>query len=286
VRTSEERLFESTYFASGFTAYIEGPACDSRGNFYAVAFERRGTIGRVSPDGQAELWLELPPGSNGCGMVLGSGNVLFVADATGHHVFCVDITTRAVKVHAHGPDMNQPNDLAIRRDGTIYASDPDWSTSTGQLWRIRPDGDLTLLESDMGTTNGIEVAPDGSMLYVNESVQRRVWAFRLDADGDVHDKRLFISFPEFSLDGMRCDVDGNLYVTRHGGGIVAQVAPTGDVLREIRLESGLGCTNLVFGGPDGRTVYVTVGDDGHVERFRVDRPGRSWQLSADWSKGR
>jgi sugar lactone lactonase YvrE len=79
------------------------------------------------------------------------------------------------------------------------------------------------------------------------------------------------------MDGMRCDVDGNLYVTRWGKGTVVKVSPQGELLLEVEL-AGKNCTNIAFGGPDGCTCYVTVADRGNVETFRVERPGRAWQL--------
>jgi gluconolactonase len=128
----------------------------------------------------------------------------------------------------------------------------------------------------MGTANGIEVSPDGKTLYVNESVQRNIWAFAIAADGSLAEKRLLKKFEDFGFDGMRCDVDGNLYVTRHGKGTVVKLSPAGDVLREIDV-LGDSPSNLCFGGPDGRTVYVTEVKGRRLVQFRVDRPGLAWQ---------
>ncbi len=79
------------------------------------------------------------------------------------------------------------------------------------------------------------------------------------------------------MDGMRCDVAGNLYITRYGKGTVAKVSPQGEVLLEVNV-SGQNPSNIAFGGPDGRTAYVTLADRGHIDVFRVDQPGRSWSL--------
>jgi sugar lactone lactonase YvrE len=103
----------------------------------------------------------------------------------------------------------------------------------------------------------------------------RVWAYDLAPDGTVSGKRLFHQFPDHGLDGMRCDIAGNLYVTRWGKGTVAKLSPSGELLQEI-VFGGSKCTNIAFGGPDGRTCYVTVADQGNVERFRAEFPGRSW----------
>ena len=274
-----EELFVSQEFTpvNGFTSGIEGPACDAEGNLYAVNYERQHTIGKVTPDGTASVFIELPTGSIGNGIRFDSEGFMFIADYTNHNVLKVDMDTRRITVHAHEPTMNQPNDLAIGANDILYASDPNWGASTGQIWRVDTDGTVTLLETDMGTTNGIEVSPDEKVLYVNESAQRNVWAYDLSPEGEISNKRLLIQFPDFNMDGMRCDIEGNLYVTRHGKGTVAKLSPAGEVLLEVELTGKL-CSNIAFGGPDGRTCYVTMADRGNVEVFRSDLPGRSWQL--------
>ena len=274
-----EELFVSQEFTpvNGFTSGIEGPACDAAGNLYAVNYERQHTIGQVTPDGTASVFVELPTGSIGNGIRFNSEGFMFIADYTNHNVLKVDMDTRDITVHAHAPTMNQPNDLAIGANDILYASDPNWGASTGQIWRVDTDGAVTLLEADMGTTNGIEVSPDEKVLYVNESAQRNVWAYDLSPEGGVSNKRLLIQFPDFNMDGMRCDIEGNLYITRHGKGTVAKLSPAGEVLLEVELTGKL-CSNIAFGGPDGRTCYVTMADRGNVEVFRADLPGRSWQL--------
>ncbi len=274
-----DKLFVSSEFTpvNGFTSGIEGPACDADGNLYAVNFERQHTIGKVTPDGETSVFIELPTGSIGNGIRFNSEGYMFIADYTNHNVLKVDMKTREISVHAHEPNMNQPNDLAIGANDILYASVPNWSESTGQLWRVDTDGTVTLLEADMGTTNGIEVSPDEKILYVNESAQRNIWIYDLSPEGEISNKRLLIQFPDFNMDGMRCDIEGNLYVTRHGKGTIAKLSPDGKVLLEVTLTGKL-CTNIAFGGPDGRTCYVTMADRGNVEVFRADLPGRSWKL--------
>jgi gluconolactonase len=270
-----EPLFTSTVFTppGGFTGGIEGPACDAAGNLYAVNYHHEGTIGLVTPDAECSLFVQLPVGSIGNGIRFNSRGEMLVADYTGHNILKVEMLTRSTSVYAHEPALNQPNDIAISRRNILFASDPNWANDTGRIWRIGPDRRFELLEDHMGTTNGIEVSPDERKLYVNESVQRRIWVYDLSQSGDISGKRLFYQFDDYGLDGMRCDVGGNLYVTRYGKGCIAKLSPAGDILREIPL-AGTNCTNLTFGGPDGRTVYVTVADRGNIERFRADLPGR------------
>jgi sugar lactone lactonase YvrE len=263
-----------------FTAGIEGPACDAAGNIYAVNFARQSTIGQVSDRGVAKLFVNLPAGSTGNGIRFGRQGEMFVADYTGHNVLRVDIKTKKITVLAHEEKMNQPNDLTISPDGTLYASDPNWGAGTGQLWRIDRQGGVTLVATKMGTTNGVEVSPDGKTLYVNESVQRNVWAFTITAKGQLQEKRLIKKFPDHGFDGMRCDVDGNLYITRHGKGTVVKMTPAGKILREIPV-LGSKPSNICFGGPDGCTAYVTEMEHRRLVQFRVDRPGLAWQR---WQK--
>ena len=129
----------------------------------------------------------------------------------------------------------------------------------------------------MGTTNGIEASADKRTFYVNQSVQRNVWAYDLSTTGEISSKRLLIQFPNFSMDGMRYNIDGNLYITRHGHGTIAKLSPEGEVLLEIELGS-TNPSNLAIGGPDGCTCHITLQAMGNIESFRVERPGRNWQM--------
>lgn len=258
---------------------IEGPASGPDGALYVVAFERDGTIGRVQTRadgrGEATLFLELPAGSTGNGIRFGADGTMYVADYTGHQILAIDPASRQLRVHARLDGAHQPNDLALAPDGTLYASDPDWKHGSGQLWRIDRDGVAQLLETGLGTSNGIEVSPDGRHLYVGESVQRKVWRWDIGADGGLSGKHLLIEFPDHGLDGMRADADGNLYIARYGAGVVAVVSPEGQLLHQVRLR-GDKPTNVAFGGADGRDVYVTLQDRGAIEVFRSPRPGREY----------
>ena len=274
----QEELFSAKPLtvAGEFTSGIEGPACDARGQIFAVNFERQQTIGQVTPDGKGQVFVELPKSSVGNGIRFDRQGTMYVADYVNHNVLRIDPKTREVAVFAHEARMHQPNDLTIGPDGTLYASDPNWMNGTGQVWHVDETGKVTLAAPNMGTTNGIEVSPDGKTLYVNESKQRNIWAFTIARAGQLANKRLLKAFPDHGFDGMRCDVDGNLYVTRYGKGTVVKLSPQGKVLREIDV-LGAQPSNICFGGPDGRTAYVTEVEHTRLVQFRVDRPGLSWQ---------
>ena len=274
----DSELFKSSAFTpvKSFPSGVEGPAVNASGTVFAVNFGKPGTIGQVTPSGEASLFVELPAGSVGNGIRFDSKGNMLIADYTKHNILKVNMITKEISVFAHNPGMSQPNDIAIDNKDRLYASDPNWKASTGRIWRIDTDGKSTLLDS-MGTANGIEVSPDNKLLYVNESAQRKVWVYDLSPTGEVSNKRLFHEFPDFGMDGMRCDVDGNLYISRHGKGTIAKLSPSGKLVQEISLH-GKTPSNIAFGGKDGRTAYVTLQDNGNLESFRVDRPGREWNM--------
>lgn len=255
-----------------FTTNCEGPAVDSQGNLYVVNYKQDGTIAIIRPGQAPELFVMLPEGSVGNGIRFNKAGEMFVADFKKHNVLKVDMKTRSVSVFAHDERMNQPNDLAISNSGIIFCSDPNWQNNTGQLWKVMPDGKPVLLESGMGTTNGIEVSPDDKHLYVNESIQKRLWVYDLDNEGNISNKRLLFQFPDFGLDGMRCDAKGNLFVTRYEKGVVAIISPNGKLLREVEIK-GKKTSNVTFGGKKNKTVFVTLQDRGCVESFRSKTKG-------------
>lgn len=256
-----------------FTSNIEGPAFDKKGNLYVVNFEKDGTIGLVKADGKVELFLTLPEGSTANSIQFDSKGTMYLADFTGHNVLMANMKTKKVSVYVHNDGFNQPNDICINKKDQVFASDPNWKESTGKIWRIDKGGKAVLLTEEMGTTNGISLSPDEKILYVNESVQKKIWAFDVDAKGDISNKRLFAEFPDFGFDGMKCDAKGNVYVTRYGKGTIAVLSPEGKMIREVTLK-GKRCSNLVFGGPGKKHVFVTLQDRKGMERFVNDIAGK------------
>ena len=123
----------------------------------------------------------------------------------------------------------------------------------------------------------LKLSPDETKLYVNESVQKSIWVYDLDSYGIFQTRKLFYKFDDFGLDGMRCDIKGNIYITRHGKGNYSCIKPEGKIINEIQLK-GKKPSNIAFGGHDGRTVYVTLQDRGYIETFRTKFPGRSFLM--------
>ncbi|MDB5288060.1 MAG: SMP-30/gluconolactonase/LRE family protein [Mucilaginibacter sp.] len=270
-------LFKSALFTpvKSFTNGVEGPAVDKEGNIYAVNFEHDGSIGKMTPDGKTSIFIDLPKGSIGNGIRFDSHGNMLIADYTQHNIIKVNMVTKQQSIFAHEAVMSQPNDIAIDNKDRIYASDPNWKAGTGKIWRIDTDGKVTLLDS-MATVNGIDISPDNRTLYVNEKL--KIWAYDLSSKGTISNKRLVTEFTDFGMDGLRCDIKGNIYQARFGKGTIAKVSPDGKIIQEITLK-GKKPTNVAFGGPDGRTMYVTLQDQGNLETFRVNAPGREWKMS-------
>lgn len=264
-------------FVSEFTQGLEGPAVDAQGNLFFVNPLRNGTIGLVKGNKFSLFIDRLPNGSIANGIRFNQFGDMFLADYINHNILTIDAKSQELSIYAYDSTMNQPNDLAIMSNGILFASDPNWQDETGNLWKVDLDGTFVLLERKMGTTNGVEVAPGDSILYVNESVQRKVWKYQLDGNGHISNKQLHIEFPDYGMDGMRCDVKGNLYIARYGKGTIAVVSPRGELIREVKLTAQKP-TNIAFGGADGRTCYVTCQDRGYIETFVADFAGRNWAM--------
>jgi signal peptidase len=295
-----EQLFTSERLGKvgEYPAGIEGPAVDANGNLYVVNFKQKGTIGRLKPGApKSEPFAPLESGSAGNGIRFDLQGRMYVADYKKNkiHMFEAGSTTRqdyfAPQTPSGKPAFNQPNDLAIARDGTLYASDP--KSGAGRIWKITRDagGNVTgkIMTSSsprpQGQTNGLDLSPDHKTLYVSESrvnnsdgtlkAKAAVYAYRIDGD-NLADENRIAHFDKFDVDGLRVDTDGRIFVARPDAGVVAVIVPPGSpgtAQADIKV-MGSGPTNLTFGGADGRDVYVTQSSGGFIVRFRTNRPGR------------
>jgi sugar lactone lactonase YvrE len=283
-------LFQSIRIApvNEYTGGIEGPSVDAAGNLYVMNFRTSanisGTIGKLVPGAAKSVpFAPLPGGGIGSGSRFDRDGRMYVADFKKHKVHVFEPGQTVPQIYFQSDKFKQPNDLAIAGDGTLYASDPDFGHHTGQIWRItrQPNGkgrgEVMSSERTMGVTNGIDLSPDGTTLYVSEAPTREIWAYRLQ-DAKLTAPRLVKKFDapqDGELDGLRTDADGKIFVARQNNRTVAVVTPDGNVVREIPV-LGKKPSNLTFGGPDGKTVFVTQVDGRFIESFRVDRPGREF----------
>ncbi|NPV24946.1 SMP-30/gluconolactonase/LRE family protein [Bradyrhizobium sp. 81013] len=275
------KLFESSQLTpSGeYTFGIEGPAVDRDGNLYVVNLGKAGTIGRLAPEATAsETFTELPEGSIGNAIRIDATGTMFIADYKKHNIFAIAPGTTEPRLVFHADEMSQPNDITLARDGTIYASDPSWKSRSGRIWRIAkgPDGTMQGVAMTspraMGTTNGIDLSPDGRTLYVGESNSGEIWSYAMQNDA-LAQPRLIAKFEPNTIDGLRTDASGRLLVARILKGAITILTPDGRTIREVALKAKEP-TNLAFGGSDGKTVYVTQRQGGFIESFRTDVEGR------------
>ena len=278
---AEPKLYESRQVTpSGeYTGGIEGPAADLDGNLLVVNFGRPGTIGMLAAGGShSEKFIDLPQGSVGNAIRFDRNGTMLIADYKKHIIFTIKKGAREPVVVFHSDLMHQPNDITVARDGTIYASDPNWKGRSGQIWRIwtsadgRVQGEIMTAPRAMGTTNGIDLSPDDKTLYVGESNNGQLWAYDVSGN-DLTSPRLLKTFEADSIDGLRTDVDGKLLIARIRKGLITVLRRDATPERDVVLQ-GAEPTNLAFGGPDGRTVFVTQRQGRFIEAFRTDREGR------------
>jgi gluconolactonase len=173
-----------------------------------------------------------------------------------------------------GKRFNSPNDLVIAADGAIYFTDPPYGlTKTfddpgreigwNGVYRLAPDGRVSVLVKDLRAPNGIGLSPDGGTLYVGQSDPNRpvVMAYDVAKDGTVSNGRVFFDTTPLRKngpggpDGLKVDRAGNVFTTGPGGVVV--VSPKGEYLGTI--VTGVPTANCAF-GDDGSTLYMTAND--------------------------
>ncbi|HPN75184.1 MAG TPA: SMP-30/gluconolactonase/LRE family protein [Candidatus Marinimicrobia bacterium] len=167
-----------------------------------------------------------------------------------------------------GKKLNSPNDLVIKSDGAIFFTDPDFNIPSGEskelnfngIYRISPSGVLQLLTSSLTLPNGICFSPDESKLYVNDSQVHKIYVWDVVDDSTITNKKLLYTIPvPFSYaDGMKIDVDGNIYCTCSS--YVWVISPEGELIGKIDLPTSVSASNCAWGDDDNRTLFITAGN--------------------------
>jgi len=161
----------------------------------------------------------------------------------------------------HDLPGNRFNDSKCDRRGRFWAGTMDFDCikPTGSLYRLSPDGSITVMDSGYPVTNGPAWSADYRTLYHNDSVNGRVYAFDFDLDsGEISNKRVFLQFvkEDGSPDGMTTDAEGGLWIAHWGTGKLTRHDPEGKVMHTITLPCSQ-VTSCAFGGPNLTTLFIT-----------------------------
>lgn len=195
----------------------------------------------------------------------------------------------AVADRFEGRRFNSPNDLAVRRNGDIYFTDPPYGLDKlndsplkelpyNGVYRVAADGRVTLLTKSLTFPNGIGFSPDERTLYVAVSDGRapRIVAYDVRPDGTLAGERTFFDALPLrapgirgSCDGLKVDREGNLWATGPGGVLV--ISPAGKLLG--RINTGQATGNCCWGG-DGSVLYITA--DMFLLRVQTRTKGAGW----------
>ena len=245
--------------------FTEGPAADGKGNLYFSDIPAN-KIYKLDSQGDLTVFLE-PSGTTNGLMFNAKGNL--VAASMEGRLIEIDIKTKKPTVLAEGYEgkrFNAPNDVVIDRDGGVYFTDPHFRAPMPLPQGVRafyyyaPDGKVTRLGEVENAPNGVILSPDEKTLYIIPSMQAEMLAYPVEAPGKVGKSRVFCTLKQAAGatagggDGLTIDTKGNLYITSKLG--LQVFSPEGKLLGIIAFpEQPANCT---FGGPDGKTLYVTA----------------------------
>jgi gluconolactonase len=184
-----------------------------------------------------------------------------------------DGSRETIASHFRGKELNSPNDVCVRSDGSIYFSDPwfgrmpvvglerERELGFQGVYRIPPgDGELELVvaEDEFEQPNGLCFSPDESLLYINDTPRAHIKVYDVQADGSLTNGRMFFEgigtgvIEQGIPDGMKCDERGNIWVTGPGG--VWVISAAGEHLGVVPFPENTG--NLTWGGPDWKWLFV------------------------------
>ncbi len=243
--------------------FTEGPVWHPAG-YLLFSDIPANTIYRYFPGGNPEPYLN--PSGNSNGLTFDREGRLLACE---HGVRRVSRMAESGSMETmvgryEGKSLNSPNDIVVHSSGAIFFTDPPYGIDPDPgehgfngVYRLDPDGNLTLLNREMDRPNGLAFSVDESVLYVDDSRNRHVLAFPLDKGLGVGEPTVLVDMDVKARggpDGMKLDSEGNLYVTGPGGLWV--VTPEGNHLGTIGFPQLP--ANLCFGGSDYRTIFVTA----------------------------
>ena len=279
IDTKSQKIFELVeegskveQLATGFT-FTEGPIWHPTGK-YLLFSDMPADIRRKYTPGEGVVEVMNP--SNKCnGMTYEADlNLLVCEHVTSSLVReYPDGRRETVASHFEGKELNSPNDVCVRSDGSIYFSDPwygrmpvfglerERDLGFQGVYRVPPGGgdpELVVGRDDYEQPNGLCFSPDESRMYINDTPKALINVYDVSADGSLENERLFFSgvgsgvIEEGIPDGMKCDERGNIWVTGPGG--IWVISAEGEHLGVIEVPENTG--NLTWGGDDWHTLFI------------------------------
>lgn len=259
-------------------SFLEGPSFDRDGNLYIVDIPY-GRIFRISPAGEFTLVAEYDGEPNG--LKIAKDGRIVITDYR-HGLMLLDPASGKVSSlleRRWSERFKGVNDLVFAKNGDIYFTDQGQTgmhDPTGRVYRLRVDGTLDLLVNNVPSPNGLVLNGAEHILYVAATRGNNVWRVPLMPDGTVSKVGIFVQLSG-SLggpDGMAMDLDDNLVIAHAGLGSVWVFSRMGEPLYRVKSCAGLATTNVAYGGPDNKTLYITESETGSILQARMPVAGR------------
>ena len=256
---------------------IEGPSFDRAGNLWCVDIPN-GRVFRIAPDGVFSLMAEYDGWPNG--LKIHRDGRIFIADYK-NGIMLLDPLSGQVTpylVRAHLERFKAVNDLYFARNGDLYFTDQGMTglhDPSGRVFRVASDGRVTCLLDNVPSPNGLVMNRDETMLYVAVTRGNCVWRVPFMGDGSVGKVGIYIQLSGGwgGPDGLALDEDGNLAVAHVGLGSVWIFDRFGEPRYRVRSCTGMHTTNVAYGGPDNRTLFITESESGTILRADLPTPG-------------
>jgi len=245
--------------------FTEGPAADAKGDLYFTDVGANKVL-KANPGGAPIVVLDSAGGMNGL-MFDGSGR-LIGCQGSDRRIVSLDVESKQIEVlsdQCEGKPFIRPNDLVVDRRGGVYFTDPKFlggQDQTSAVYYVSPDRKTSQLITDLPLPNGILLSPDEKTLYVLPWGGSKFMAYPITSPGTIGAGRVLCELKQppgvqgKGGDGMTCDEQGNLYLTVPSIGAIQVVTPSGEVLGWIQCPEAP--SNCTFGGPDGKTLYITA----------------------------
>ncbi len=254
----------------------EGPAWGPDGKLYFVS-AGTGDVLVLESDGKSRVVANT--GGRPNGLAFSADGVLHIADA-GRRAILRLTESGEVEEFATEHESRQfggPNDLAFLPNGDLLFTDPARTPvpdpAISPVYRVRPDGTTGIFVSDLAYPNGIDMGAAGKGVFIAEMRAHRLIRFNFDANGNPLEERLVRRFREpASPDGMAVDTDGNVFQALPGINSLALVGSEGDLV-ELYYSANWAPSNIAFGGPHMKSVFVTSELQGRIFRFEHSVPG-------------